>query len=158
MHLTQALGVGESESMTETDGAYLGSCHCGGIDFMYHTAEPPGEWSIRACQCSFCRAHGALSTSDPDGRIDFHGPVSALNRYRFGQHTADFLLCRECGVYIGAVMETSNGSFGIINVNSLRPQLASFTATQPMDYGSESQEQRMARREKRWSPAVLAGV
>lgn len=136
---------------------YLGSCHCGEIGFSYRTAQPPEKWSIRACQCTFCRAHGALSTSDPAGQIEFHGGV-ALNRYRFGQRTADFLICRECGVYVGAVMEASGGPFGIINVNAISPAPITFIATVPMDYGSESKEQRIARRKERWSPVVQSGV
>jgi hypothetical protein len=145
--------------MTTPLSAYPGSCHCGEIGFRYHTAQPPGEWSIRACQCSFCRAHGALSTSDPAGKIEFRGSgTGALSRYRFGLHVTEFLLCRKCGVYIGAVMEAPNGVFGIINVNALRPQPTTIAGTMPMEYGSESAEQRMSRREKRWSPVVWAGA
>ncbi len=143
--------------MTIQSSDYPGSCHCGEIGFHYHTAQPPDEWGIRACQCSFCRAHGALSTSDPDGRIEFlRSGSGALNRYRFGLRITDFLLCRACGVFIGAVMETPNGVFGIINVNALRPQPTTMAAVMPMEYGSESLEQRMSRREKRWSPVVAA--
>jgi hypothetical protein len=138
--------------MTHTR-TYSGSCHCGEIGFSYRTDQPPGEWSIRACQCAFCRAHGALSTSDSAGQIEFRGGA-ALNRYRFGQRTADFLVCRECGVYVGAVMETPRGRYGIVNVNAISPAPMSFTATVPMDYGSESKEQRVARREARWSPVA----
>jgi hypothetical protein len=144
--------------MTTPLSAYPGSCHCGEIGFRYHTAQPPDGWSIRACQCSFCRAHGALSTSDPAGKIEFRGAGSgALNRYRFGLHVTDFLLCRECGVYIGAVMETPHGVFGIININALRPQPTTIAETMPMEYGSESTEQRTSRREQRWSPVAWAG-
>ena len=144
--------------MTSTqDSTYPGSCHCGGIGFLYRTTQSPEKWNIRACQCTFCRTHAALSTSDPAGQIEFRfGPT--LNRYKFGKHTADFLVCRECGVFIGAMMESASGSFGIINVNALNPQLMAFTAAAPMDYGSETQEQRTARREERWSPLALAGV
>ena len=48
-----------------------GSCHCGAIGYDYATEVPPPDWSIRACQCAFCRAHDALSTSDPKGEIRF---------------------------------------------------------------------------------------
>jgi hypothetical protein len=144
--------------MTSPPGIYPGSCHCGGIAFRYRTAQPPGEWSIRACQCSFCRAHGALSTSDPAGKIEFREVGDgAFNRYRFGLRMTDFLLCGKCGVYIGAVMETPNGSFGIINVNALRPKPTTIAGTMPMEYGSESPEQRASRREKRWSSVVWTG-
>jgi hypothetical protein len=135
---------------------YLGSCHCGAIGFRYLTAQPPGEWSIRACQCSFCRAHAALSTSDPGGSVEFRGLGSdALQRYQFGQRTADFLLCRKCGVYLGALMESPGGMYAVINVNALQPIPALPEAVAPMDYGAESASQRTGRREQRWSPASI---
>jgi hypothetical protein len=138
---------------------YDGSCHCGAVGFSYRTGQVPSAWSLRACQCSFCRAHAALSTSDRSGQVEFRESVSgALNRYRFGQRTAEFLLCRECGVYIGALMETPRGRFGIVNVNALRPVPSELAPAVPMDYGSESREQRIARREQRWSPVVSAAV
>jgi hypothetical protein len=113
------------------------------------------QWSVRACQCRFCRTHDALSASDPDGTIEFveHRP-ELLQRYRFGQRTADFLLCRDCGVYIGALIETPRGRFGIINIHALDPQPSPIAGTVSMEYDAESVEQRIARREQRWSPVV----
>jgi hypothetical protein len=136
---------------------YFGSCHCGAIGFSYRSSIEPRLWSVRACQCSFCRAHQALSTSDPESAIEFSQTrPELLHRYRFGQRTADFLLCRNCGVYIGALIETARGRFGIININALRPLPTDVAAAVPMEYGLESAEQRIARRERRWSPAVYA--
>lgn len=138
---------------------YDGACHCGAIGFRYFTTQSLDQWSIRACQCSFCRAHAALSTSDPAGSIEFRGLGSdALQRYRFGQRTADFLLCRNCGVYVGALMETPDGMYGIVNVNALRPIPALPALAAPMDYGAESASQRTRRREQRWSPVAIAGT
>jgi hypothetical protein len=138
---------------------YKGSCHCGAIGFRYHATQQPGSWSIRACQCAFCRAHQALSTSDPKARIEFMAASpSLLNRYRFAQRTADFLVCSQCGVYIGALIETARGRFGIVNVNALDPVPVEVAAPVPMEYGAESHEQRIARREQRWSPVSGAGI
>src|SRR2546422_3634073 len=46
--------------------------------------------------CSFCRKHGARTTSDPSGRvvITVRHPGQLL-RYRFGLETADFLVCTD---------------------------------------------------------------
>ncbi|MEO8747442.1 MAG: hypothetical protein ABI379_07280, partial [Rhodanobacter sp.] len=132
---------------------YTGSCHCGAVIFAYYTDRVPAEWSIRACQCSFCRAHAALSTSDPAGQVEFAETKSgAMQRYRFAQRITDFLLCRECGVYVGAVIRTPTGHFGIINVNALRPIPAELAAAAPMNYASEAPGQRATRREERWTP------
>ena len=100
---------------------FEGACHCGAIGFAYRTQVRPGEWNLRACQCSFCRTHATLTTSDPGGSLEFfERDAGAMNRYRFGQRTADFLLCRHCGVYVGAVIDSVCGRFGIVNVNALR--------------------------------------
>jgi len=136
-----------------TERSYSGSCHCGSIGYVYVTALPPEDWSIRACQCAFCRAHDALSTSDPQGRIAFSASDRLrLQRYRFALMTADFLLCRNCGVYIGAVIETDSGRFGIINTHTLTPVPDNIATVAPISYDSEDTSGRVSRREERWTP------
>lgn len=81
-----------------------------------------------------------------------------LQRYRFGMRITDFLLCRCCGVYIGAEIETKAGHFGIINVHALRPVPGGLRPAVAMDYGFESQAERMARREARWSRVIATGA
>lgn len=134
---------------------YPGSCHCCAIGYSYSTEQPPAQWSIRACQCTFCRAHDARSTSDPLGHIKFTAETPGqLQRYRFGLKTADFLLCRECGVYIGAVIETDNGTWGIINTHTLVETPEDIAAVAPIDYDNENTGDRVTRREDRWTPAT----
>lgn len=135
---------------------YEGHCHCGAIGFTYRTGLETRNWSVRACQCSFCRAHHALSTSDPAGNLEFSlREPELLSRYRFGQGITDFLICRRCGVYIGALIETAAGIFGIINVNSLTSIPADLSEPDAMQYDAESKSERLSRREQRWSPATL---
>jgi hypothetical protein len=81
-----------------------------------------------------------------------------LNRYRFGERTADFLICSRCGVYIGALIETASGGYGIININALRSIPPELPEPIAMEYGSESKDERIARRELRWTPAAAPGV
>ncbi len=134
---------------------YTGSCHCGAIGFTYRSGIKPERWSIRACQCSFCRAHDALSTSDPAGQIAFVASrPEMLRKYRFGLMTADFLLCKHCGVYIGAVIESSGSVFGIINVHALEETPANLAATAPISYDAEDVGGRVSRREERWTPVI----
>ena len=134
--------------------SYTGRCHCGAIGFTYSTAIAPSDWSVRACQCTFCRAHGALSTSDPQGNIRFGATrPEQLRRYRFGLRTADFLLCAECGVYIGALTEVDGRTFGILNVSALAPIPAGVAEPRAMTYDGENTGERSARRAERWSPA-----
>ncbi len=134
---------------------YAGSCYCGAIGFTYRSGIKPERWSIRACQCSFCRAHDALSTSDPAGQIAFVASRPAmLRKYRFGLMTADFLLCKDCGVYIGAVIESSGGAYGIVNVHALQETPTNLAATAPISYDSEDIGGRVSRREQRWTPVI----
>ncbi len=134
--------------------SYPGQCHCGAIGFVYSTDLPPETWSVRACGCSFCRAHGAHYTSDSNGSVRFRFcKPELLERYRFGLQTADFLLCRGCGVYIGAVMFIEGAAFAALNINTLSAPVE-FPAHQPVSYDAESRDERVARRQARWTPVV----
>ena len=136
---------------------YEGSCHCRAIGFRYSTALAPESWTIRACQCTFCRTHAALSTSDPDGSLEFVAHIPRdLNRYRFGHKTADFLVCRTCGAYIGATMESGGKGFGIVNVRVLQSIIARLPGATPMRYEDEGASERTARRVSRWTPLGTA--
>lgn len=142
--------------MSSHQRTFEGGCHCGALGFSFQTSLPAGAWSVRACQCGFCRAHGARSTSDPSGRLAFHVKrAEALQRYRFGLKTADFLLCRDCGVYLGAQIATAGGAFGIINTLALVPQPEGLPGAAEANYGSETASERIARREQRWTPLVM---
>lgn len=135
--------------------SFEGRCHCGAIGFAYETEAAASNWSVRACQCAFCRAHAALSTSDPRGTLRFTAAESEqLKRYRFALRTADFLLCRNCGVYVGAVIETEQGRFGIINTRALAATPPDIADVAPVSYDDEREAGRISRREHRWTPVV----
>jgi hypothetical protein len=136
---------------------YEGRCHCSAIGYRYRTPVAPADWTIRACDCSFCRAHDALSTCGSTAQIEFFTrEPGLLKRYRFGLRIADFLLCGNCGVYIGAVMTRDTGTFGIVNIRALVAPPEDLAAVVPVSYAGENQESRIARREQRWSKARLA--
>ena len=115
----------------------------------------PARWSVRACQCAFCRKHDALSTSDPSGSLEFAcDDPDSLKRYRFALRTADFLLCRECGVYVGATIETPTGRFGIINTHALDALPEDVADVGAISYDGEDETGRVRRREERWTPVT----
>lgn len=131
---------------------HVGGCHCGALAFTFATAIAPADWSMRECQCSFCLSHGALYAADPIGELRFHHRDPArLVRYQFALRTADFLLCSACGVYIGAVARS--GLRGIINAQSLAQRVA-LPPAQPVVYDGESEADRLARRDARWTPTA----
>jgi hypothetical protein len=97
--------------------------------------------------------HDALSTSDPAGELRFHcNDAEALQRYRFALKTADFLLCRHCGVYIGAVIEVDGNHFGIINTHALEAPPDDLADVCAISYDGEDVAGRVSRREERWTP------
>lgn len=128
-----------------------GQCHCGNLRFRLDTE---GPLNLRACQCRFCRAHGAACASDPAGRAWIEiGDEDLLNRYRFGLQTADFLICRRCGGYLGALLETPEGAFATLNLRNARG--LELPAAEPVEYGGESAETRIRRRTRSWTPAAV---
>ena len=138
---------------------YIARCHCGALTARYRTSIDPAAWAMRACQCPFCRSHGAETTSDPAGLLTFRaGDPTRVQRYRFAGRTADFLICRDCGVYVGAQMATDRGGIGVLNVLSFRPPIAGLPAAVPMDYDAETREIRRLRREARWTPLSAESI
>ncbi len=136
--------------------AFEGRCHCGAIGFIFRTSQPPARWAVRACQCSFCRGHGARTIADPEGSVTFQiTEASNLRRYRFGTRSSDFLICGNCGVYVAALLTSSNGQFATLNINTIRAPLEVSEAV-PVSYEGESGEQRQSRREQRWTPVAEA--
>src|SRR5712664_1904947 len=96
-----------------------GQCHCGNIEIAFMTALVPKQLQLRACAYFFRRGHGARTTSDAKGHVDVivHSERE-LSRYRFGRRTADFLVCRNCGVYVGAVIAIDGAWYATVNVNT----------------------------------------
>lgn len=136
--------------------AFEGRCHCGAIGFVFRTPQPPAGWAVRACQCSFCRGHGARTVSDPEGSVTFQiAEASKLRRYRFGTRSSEFLICGDCGVYVAALLTSGNGQFATLNINTIRAPLDVPEAV-PVSYEGESGEQRQSRREQRWTPVAGA--
>ena len=141
--------------MSDTNqAAFAGRCHCGAIAFVYRTAAAPRDWSVRACQCSFCRAHGVVSTSDPAGSLELSANAGSLQRYRFGHRSADFLICRTCGIYVAAVMEADGRYYAVINVRTLDSAPWELPTPVALSFDGEQAAQRKARRLQRWTPVI----
>jgi hypothetical protein len=129
-----------------------GSCHCGAITVELETALAPDALPLRECQCTFCRRHGAINTSDPDGRTRIVAEPGAMLRYRFGLRTADFLVCRRCGVYVGCVLEDA---FASLNTRVLDDCALLTQPSSANDWSQEDSDGRIERRRRRWTPATV---
>jgi hypothetical protein len=95
-----------------------------------------------------------VSTSDPAGAVELTARDGALQLYRFGQRTADFWICRNCGVYVAAVMESCGRRYAVINLQALETRPPSLAAPMASSLDGESKVQRDARRLQRWTPVV----
>ena len=141
-----------SRSMT----TLTGGCHCGNMKVAFETSRDPRDLPLRACQCSFCRRHGAVHTSDPEGRLVVDvGQPERLQRYRFALGITDFLICRTCGTYVAAVTELEGRSLGVLNVIVLDEREPFARPPTPMEFGPERVEDREARRAKAWMPVEV---
>ncbi len=129
-----------------------GSCHCGALTVELETALDFDAIPLRECQCSFCRRHGALNTSDPDGHTRIVAQKGTLVRYRFALGTADFLFCARCGVYIGCVLDDA---FASVNTRVLDDAARLTQPPGACDWSGENEDGRRARRRDRWTPATV---
>jgi hypothetical protein len=130
---------------------YEGACHCGAVSARFETAIAPDEMDVRADQCGFCRRHAAKTVSDPAGRLALRFREAAIERYRFGTRSSDFIVCRSCGAYVAAVID----GFGVLNVVGADITEFAGKPARPVDYGDETAALRLARRRERWTPLTL---
>lgn len=97
-----------------------GGCYCGNIRLTVSLSRDPAAYNPRACDCDFCRKHGAAYVSDPQGELRIQiAEAGQVNRFRQGSNTAEMLLCRQCGVLVGALYQEAGRLFGTLNANAL---------------------------------------
>lgn len=130
-----------------------GHCHCNAIQVVYNTPASLQELLPRRCSCTFCTRHGAQWHSSPGSQLRVSGEASALHRYRFGTVTADFLLCRNCGVVLAAVSCIGGNDYAVVNLASI-PGFTSVSESQVADFDGETVDERLQRRVDRWIPSV----
>jgi hypothetical protein len=132
-----------------------GTCHCGAIRATLHSAKPPEALQVRACQCSFCTRHGAMTASDPAGSASFQVERAALRRYQFGTRTGTSLICARCGIYAGVILEEAGKTWSVLNVRGLGIAEFKGRTGEPVIYDGETPEARVARRKAKWTPTEM---
>ena len=139
---------------TGSPGPVRGRCHCGNLSLTYTTSIPTAELPVRACACSFCRARRLRWTTDAQGHVDIVvADRGELSRYRFGTETADFLVCRRCGGVLAAVSHGDEPR-AVINADALACA-AELPDAVIKDFDGEPLGERLARRERVWTPASI---
>lgn len=96
-----------------------GGCHCGALRIAFTLQQAAADTSPRACDCDFCRKHGAAWVSDPAGRLRVRAREGALQTYRQGSETAQFCLCAHCGVLVIVRFTHEGRVFGAVNATCL---------------------------------------
>jgi len=97
-----------------------GGCYCGNIRLTVNLSQELSTYHPRACDCDFCRKHGAAYVSDPQGELRIQIRDEArVSRFRQGSSTAEMLICRTCGGLVGALYRETERLFGTLNAQAL---------------------------------------
>ena len=75
-----------------------------------------------------------------------------MTRYRFGTKTADFHVCLTCGVIPVATCVIEGTRYAVVNVNTFDDVDRSQLVEAPRDFEGETTENRLARRQRSWTP------
>lgn len=128
-----------------------GRCHCGNIGFSLRWEPDPVEIPARACDCSFCRKHGGVWTSCPDGHLRISVQNSAqVSRYAFGTGTAEFHVCARCGVVPLVTSAIDGHVYAVVNVHAFEGVEPSRLKHSAASFGEEDADARLARRQRYW--------
>ena len=73
-----------------------------------------------------------------------------LERYNFGTRTADFLVCRTCGVPTVAISRIDDHDYAVVNINTFEAIDPALLDRSSSDFEGEATEDRLARRKSRW--------
>ena len=136
--------------MTQYVTKIEGQCHCSNIRFEFETNINQNDLAIRNCQCRFCKLHGAATARDPDGRAKILvDDLGSINLYRFATESTDFVLCKNCGVYVGAVLTHHGRKCVTLNMNLTN--LNTDNAV-PITYEDEPVDSRVSKRAEIFTP------
>jgi hypothetical protein len=126
-----------------------GGCHCGNITVRVELERAPDAYAPRACDCGFCRKHGAVWVSDPHGSLWIAiRDERDTNRYAQGDRLAEMLLCRNCGVLVCALWRGQR-LYGVVNASVLDGRIA-FAAAQPVSPRTLSADSKKGRWQSIW--------
>lgn len=126
-----------------------GGCHCGNIRVSVELERAPDGYAPRTCDCEFCRKHGAAWLSDPRGSLTIQiRDERDTSRYTQGDRLAEMLLCRNCGVLVGALWREQR-LYGVVNSGVLDGPVA-FAAAQPVSPRTLSAGAKMSRWQSIW--------
>ena len=129
-----------------------GGCHCGNIRVELALTAAPGDYAPRECDCAFCRKHRAAYVSDPRGSLLISvRDERQSGRYRQGSGQAEMLLCRNCGVLVGALYRDGARTYAAANASAADAQ---FGTRQPVSPATLSDADKVRRWKDLWFSEV----
>jgi hypothetical protein len=127
-----------------------GGCHCGNIVVSLELSASPDAYNPRACDCTFCRKHNGAYVSDPQGSLVIRiKDDDEVTKYRQGSGIADCLVCKNCGVLIGAVYQYNGRHYAAVNVKAL-DGTPSFGSERPVSPKTLSEGEKVSRWKDIW--------
>ena len=131
-----------------------GRCHCGNVALRLETERSADNLNPRTCPCRFCRMHGAVYVADSKGTASIEiAEPEAVIRYRFGAQTTDYLTCRKCGSFIGALLVDDGDCYSALNLNLTSQR--ELPAGEDARWREQSPAERIKWRVARWTPTVV---
>ena len=153
--LPTATTMSAANDISGSSDVHHGGCHCRAVRWVFDTRKPLSALSPRACDCDFCRRHGAAWVSDPAGRLVVCAPGGRLQRYRQGSGQAEFLLCGACGVLVAVVARRDDGRLmGAVNCHAFDVQHA-FADEAVVSPRLLAADAKRARWSELWTPATV---
>lgn len=131
-----------------------GGCHCGKLRYTFSFPDVE-TLPARACSCSFCIRHGGVYTSHPAAKLVVEtAEPENTGRYRFGHETAEFFLCRNCGVLVFASCEINGARRAVLNINTFDDNRGPVFERSVTNFDGETVVQRLERRARNWIGSV----
>ena len=90
---------------------YLGSCHCGGVQFQIETELSLGPYF--RCNCSLCSRKGAVMGAAPRSSLSVTAGADLMSTYTWNTQEAQHYFCKVCGIYTHHAMRGEIGTVGV---------------------------------------------
>jgi hypothetical protein len=82
--------------------------------------------------------------------------AAQLSRYQWAARGAEFLVCRTCGGYAGALLTVEGRGYMTVNINLMDDEARFTLPSLSVSYDAETPDDRRKRRESGWTPAEFA--
>ena len=128
-----------------------GGCHCGNIRLTLSGVPQGAMLAVRECGCSFCVKHGGLWTAPAGATLSVAiARPQDVARYAFGTKTADFHVCRVCGVVPVVTSRIEGRDYAVVSVHACENLDPALLRQTPASFDGEGEGERLARRARHW--------